>query len=87
MRRTLACPNLAVAKGVVVLDPPTDDRGGIVNLADLLRRIALRLRREDGATMVEYGLIVALIALVAAVGAEILGGGLSALFESINGSL
>ena len=58
-----------------------------MNLADLLRRIALRLRRDDGATMVEYGLMVALIALVAAVGATALGVDLSALFDGIGNSL
>jgi pilus assembly protein Flp/PilA len=65
-----------------------DSRETQLNLADILRRIALRLRREDdGATMVEYGLMVALIALVAAVGAAALGVDLSALFTSIGDSL
>ena len=58
-----------------------------MNLADLVRRIALRLRRDDGATMVEYGLMVALIALVAAIGATVLGADLSALFSGIGASL
>ena len=38
---------------------------------------------EDGATMVEYGLMVALVALIAAVGAQLMGNDLSILFSSI----
>ena len=43
--------------------------------------------REEGATMVEYGLMVALVALVAAVGATALGISVSALFSGIATSL
>ncbi len=42
---------------------------------------------ERGATMVEYALIVVLIALVVAVGAAVLGSGISSLFSSIAGTL
>lgn len=42
---------------------------------------------DSGATMVEYGLIVALIAVVVAVGAGILGNGIDALFQTVNASL
>jgi pilus assembly protein Flp/PilA len=46
-----------------------------------------RLRKEDGATAVEYGLLVGLIA-VAIIGAVFaLGGKLSGLFDSITGQL
>lgn len=41
------------------------------------------LRDESGPTMVEYGLMVALIALVAGLGAVILGNSLSTLFSSV----
>ena len=42
------------------------------------------LRRQDkGATMVEYGLMVGLIAVVVMVVVEILGGQISALFCSV----
>jgi Flp pilus assembly pilin Flp len=37
--------------------------------------------------MVEYGLLIVLIALVAAVGAVVLGGGLSNLFDRIGACL
>ena len=42
---------------------------------------------EDAPTMVEYGLLVALIALVVAAGAALLGGGISTLFSDAEGSL
>ena len=44
-------------------------------------------KEEDAPTMVEYGLLVALIALVVAVGAAILGQGISDLFEDANTEL
>lgn len=44
-------------------------------------------RSEEGASMVEYGLLVGLIAIVVAVGATTLGGGIKGLFTSANGSL
>lgn len=42
---------------------------------------------EDAPTMVEYGLLVALIALVVALGAIFLGQGVSTLFSSAKSSL
>jgi pilus assembly protein Flp/PilA len=45
------------------------------------------IRSEEGASMVEYGLLVALIALVAAVGAKALGTGLAGFFSAASGSL
>jgi pilus assembly protein Flp/PilA len=42
---------------------------------------------EEGATMVEYGLLVALIALVAIVGVTLLGQNLLALFNNVAGSI
>ena len=38
---------------------------------------------ESGATMVEYGLLVMLIALIAATGANLLGNGLNDLFSKV----
>ena len=38
---------------------------------------------ESGATMVEYGLLVVLIGLIAATGANLLGNGLNDLFSKI----
>ena len=42
---------------------------------------------EDAPTMVEYGLLVALIAIIVAVAAAVLGTGISTLFSNVNGSL
>jgi pilus assembly protein Flp/PilA len=53
----------------------------------LIKRIIARLRLDEGATMVEYGLMVALIAVVAMVGAGVLGVNINTLFNSIAGSL
>jgi pilus assembly protein Flp/PilA len=45
------------------------------------------LREEDGATMVEYGLLVALIALVALGAVQTLGINLSSMFTNVGSSL
>ncbi len=45
------------------------------------------IRDEEGATMVEYGLLVAFIALVAVVGVKVLGSSLSAMFTAVAGSV
>ncbi|HEX3368662.1 MAG TPA: Flp family type IVb pilin [Candidatus Cybelea sp.] len=45
------------------------------------------IRDEEGATMVEYGLLVALIAVVALVGVKAVGSNLSSLYSSVAGSL
>jgi pilus assembly protein Flp/PilA len=42
---------------------------------------------DEGATMVEYGLVVAAIAIVALVGAQLVGTNLLALFNDIAGEL
>ena len=46
-----------------------------------------RLQEERGATMPEYGLMVALIAVVAAVGAGVLGIAVDGLFDTVAVSL
>lgn len=45
------------------------------------------VRNERGATMVEYGLLIAFIALVVGVAAIALGGGISNLFDDANTSV
>jgi pilus assembly protein Flp/PilA len=53
-----------------------------------LRAIARNLRHdEDGATMVEYGLLVALIAIVALAGISLLGVNLQTLYTTASGSV
>jgi pilus assembly protein Flp/PilA len=45
------------------------------------------VRGEEGATMVEYGLMIALIAAVSVAVVKTIGTGLNASFTSVNGSL
>lgn len=52
-----------------------------------LIKIQSRLRREDGATAVEYGLMVALIAVVIIAAVTLLGGNLSTLFNGVASSV
>jgi len=54
-----------------------------MTLAALLQRD----EHDGGATMVEYGLIVAFIALVALVGVKLLGTNLDSLFNSVASAL
>jgi pilus assembly protein Flp/PilA len=53
----------------------------------MLNNIKAMIRDEDGATMVEYGLLVALIALVALGAVKTIGTNLSTLFTSVGNSL
>jgi pilus assembly protein Flp/PilA len=46
-----------------------------------------RFESEKGATMVEYGLMVALIAIIVAVGAGLLGIGIDTLFDNTTAKL
>jgi pilus assembly protein Flp/PilA len=53
-----------------------------------MRKLVTRfVKNDEGATMVEYGLLVVLIALAAAGGATTLGGGLNTLFGGIGGAV
>jgi pilus assembly protein Flp/PilA len=45
------------------------------------------LRDEEGATMVEYGLLLALIAMVALAAVKLIGTNLSTLFNTVAGNL
>lgn len=53
----------------------------------MLNIIKSMIRDEEGATMVEYGLLVALIALVALGAVQTLGLNLSTMFTGVAGSL
>ena len=53
-----------------------------------MRKLITRFRRdEDGPAMVEYGLLVGLIALVVALGALVLGQDISIMFSSVGSYL
>jgi pilus assembly protein Flp/PilA len=56
----------------------------LTTLAGIVRRVK---NDEDGATMVEYGLLVALIAMVALAGVSALGINLQTLFSTTAGSV
>jgi pilus assembly protein Flp/PilA len=45
------------------------------------------IRDEDGATMVEYGLLVALVAMVALAGVSALGININTLYGAVSGSI
>ncbi|KRE74243.1 hypothetical protein ASG77_05770 [Arthrobacter sp. Soil762] len=59
----------------------------MVSMMAFVAGVKDRLASEKGATMVEYGLMVALIAVIVAVGAGILGLGIDQLFQDVNGQL
>lgn len=56
-------------------------------MSKILSNVKSFLREEDAPTMVEYGLLVALIAVVAAVGVTTLGGQINTLFGDVATSL
>lgn len=51
--------------------------------AKFIRFVGRLVRRQDGATMVEYGLVAALIAIVVIAVLKVLGGNLGELFQKI----
>lgn len=53
----------------------------------MLRNITTLLNDDSGATLVEYGLLLALIAVAAIVALTLLGGKISALFTNVSGEL
>ena len=54
-----------------------------VHMSSFIRKVKSVVVREEGATMVEYGLMVALVALVAIGGVTALGTSLNGLFNSV----
>jgi pilus assembly protein Flp/PilA len=53
----------------------------------MFKALIAMIRDDEGATMVEYGLLVALIAMVALVGVQALGVNLNSLFNTVSGSI
>jgi pilus assembly protein Flp/PilA len=49
----------------------------------MIKTLTAMLRDEEGATMVEYGLLVTFIALVALAGVKVLGTNLNTLFNNV----
>ena len=56
-------------------------------LAALLESFKMRLRNDEGATAVEYGMLVALIAAVIVATVVTLGGQINSAFQTISGNL
>jgi Flp pilus assembly pilin Flp len=76
---------LSVAIALACSD--ADGRGMNSYFAQLLRSFYGSVRREDGQTMAEYGILIAVIALIVVLAAVTLGGSISSLFSSTSGSL
>jgi pilus assembly protein Flp/PilA len=53
----------------------------------LLGTLMIRMRSEDGQTMAEYGILIAVIALIVVVAAVVLGSSISGLFGSTAGQV
>ena len=54
---------------------------------DAVELIRLQLRREDGQTMTEYGVLLALIAVIVIVALLVLGPKIAAVFTNVAGNL
>jgi pilus assembly protein Flp/PilA len=52
------------------------------SLFDFVSYLKLRLGRDEGQTMAEYGILIAVIAIIVVVAAALLGTNLSSLFGS-----
>ncbi|MDQ6835856.1 MAG: Flp family type IVb pilin [Actinomycetota bacterium] len=57
------------------------------NLVPLLRYLQELLRGDAGQTMAEYGILIAVIALIVVLAASVLGGSISNLFGSVAGQV
>jgi pilus assembly protein Flp/PilA len=57
------------------------------NFFDFVSTMLRHVRSEDGQTMAEYGILIAVIAIIVIVAATVLGGSISALFNSTAGQV
>jgi pilus assembly protein Flp/PilA len=73
------------------LDKPRDQRRGNSQMNDALLKLYLKLEAlgtgEEGQDLVEYGLLVAMIALVCISGISKVAGGVNAAYSNISSSL
>lgn len=58
-----------------------------MELRDWYELVRIQLKREEGQTMAEYGLLIAFIAIVALVGVTVLGTSLSTFFNTLAGKI
>jgi Flp pilus assembly pilin Flp len=54
---------------------------------DFLTKMVVRIQRQEGQTMAEYGILLGVIALVVVVVAVTLGGSIKSLFTSVSTNL
>jgi pilus assembly protein Flp/PilA len=59
----------------------------MMKLRDWFEVIRIQFAREEGQTMAEYGMLVALIAVAAIVAVTAFGGALSSFFSGLGGQL
>ena len=50
----------------------------------IMKKVLGKIKEQSGQTLVEYVLIIALIAVAAIVGMKLLGGGINARFTNVN---
>ena len=67
--------------------PPLEGRCTYMKLRDLFELVRIQLHRQEGQTMAEYGILIAVIAIIAAVGAAAFGTHLSTFFTNLSGQL
>ena len=58
-----------------------------MELRDWYELVRIQLKREEGQTMAEYGLLIAFIALIALVGVSVLGTSMSTFFTQLAGKI
>lgn len=56
-----------------------------MELRDWFELVRIQLKREEGQTMAEYGLLIAFIAIIALAGVTLLGGKLNTFFGDLSG--
>jgi pilus assembly protein Flp/PilA len=72
---------------VLSAPPPLEGRCTHMKLRDWFELVRIQLKREEGQTMAEYGLLIAFIAIVALVGVTVLGTNLKTFFNTVAGQV
>jgi pilus assembly protein Flp/PilA len=73
----------SASKHVLSAPPPLEGRCTHMKLRDWFELVRIQLKREEGQTMAEYGLLLALIALACIVVLGTLGLGISGKFNQV----
>jgi pilus assembly protein Flp/PilA len=72
---------------VLSAPPPFEGRCTHMKLRDWFELVRIQLKREEGQTMAEYGLLIAFIAIVALIGVTLLGTNLKLFFNTVAGQV